>query len=131
MRPTRRALLQSIGGGFGALALSALLDELDQLDSREFDSASSARGARRVSADEVHGADSPRASLSRNSAQSALAPRRGHFPAKARAVIQLCQNGGPSQMDLFDHKPELSKRNGQPHPEQVETFQLGNKNVLL
>ena len=34
-------------------------------------------------------------------------------------------------MDLFDHKPELSKRHGQPHPEQVETFQLANKNVLL
>ncbi len=62
---------------------------------------------------------------------NALAPRSGHFPAKAKAVIQLCQNGGPSQMDLFDHKPELSKRSGQPHPEQVETFQLGNKNVLL
>ena len=131
MRPTRRTLLQSIGGGFGALALSALLDELDQLESRELDSSSRARGASRVSADEVHGADSPRDSLSKIGAQSALDPRRGHFPAKARAVIQLCQNGGPAQMDLFDHKPELSKRNGQPHPEQVETFQLGNKNVLL
>jgi hypothetical protein len=54
-----------------------------------------------------------------------------HRPARARAVIQLFQNGGPSQMDLFDPKPELIRRNGQPHPEKVETFQLGNKNVLL
>jgi hypothetical protein len=34
-------------------------------------------------------------------------------------------------MDLFDPKPELTKRSGEPHPGQVETFQLGNKNVLL
>lgn len=60
-----------------------------------------------------------------------LTPRTGHFPAKAKAVIQLFQNGGPSQMDLFDPKPELTRRQGQPHPEEVETFQLGNKNVLL
>jgi hypothetical protein len=60
------------------------------------------------------------------------APRSSaHRPARARAVIQLFQNGGPSQMDLFDPKPELTRRNGQPHPEKVETFQLGNKNVLL
>ncbi len=64
-------------------------------------------------------------------ASSDLAPRPGHFPGRAKAVIQLFQNGGPSQMDLFDHKPELSKHHGEPHPGQVETFQLGNKNVLL
>jgi hypothetical protein len=36
------------------------------------------------------------------------------FPAQAKAMIQLFQNGGPSQMELFDPKPELTKRNGQP-----------------
>jgi hypothetical protein len=36
-----------------------------------------------------------------------LKPRRGHFPARARAVVHFMQNGGPSQMDLFDPKPEL------------------------
>ena len=36
-----------------------------------------------------------------------LEPRRGHRAPKARAVIQLFQNGGPSQMDLFDPKSEL------------------------
>ena len=60
-----------------------------------------------------------------------LIPRQGHRAPKARAVIQLFQNGGPSQMDLFDPKPELTKRAGEPHPGEVETFQLGNKNVLL
>ena len=35
-----------------------------------------------------------------------------HHPPKARRVIQLFMNGGASQMDLFDHKPELARRNG-------------------
>src|SRR3954471_1357243 len=41
-----------------------------------------------------------------------LAPKPPHFPAKAKAVICLFQHGGPSQMDLFDPKPELNKWNG-------------------
>jgi Protein of unknown function (DUF1501) len=36
-----------------------------------------------------------------------------HHPAKARRVIQLFMNGGASQMDTFDYKPELAKRHGQ------------------
>ncbi len=36
-----------------------------------------------------------------------------HHPAKARQVIQLFMNGGASQMDLFDYKPELEQRHGQ------------------
>ncbi|MGE3807621.1 MAG: DUF1501 domain-containing protein, partial [Gemmataceae bacterium] len=42
-----------------------------------------------------------------------LAPRAGHFPARAKRVIFLCMNGGPSHVDLFDYKPELQKRAGQ------------------
>jgi len=102
---TRRDLLQSLGSGFGTLALAGTLSEAGLL--------SPALGA---------GPSQP---------SNPLAPRNGHFPGKARAIVQLCQNGGPSQMDLFDNKTELSKRNGQPHPEQVEVFQLGNKNVLM
>ncbi|MFM8479415.1 MAG: DUF1501 domain-containing protein, partial [Planctomycetaceae bacterium] len=105
MQPTRRKLLQSLGSGFGTLALAGLLEQEGLLSP-------------------VFGEEASRSA-------NPLAPRQGHFPAKAKALIQLCQNGGPSQMDLFDHKPELSKRSGQPHPEQVEVFQLGNKNVLL
>ena len=43
-----------------------------------------------------------------------LKPRPSHFPAKAKAVIQLFQNGGPSHVDLFDHKPMLQKMAGTP-----------------
>ena len=42
-----------------------------------------------------------------------LAPRPGHFPAKAKSVIWLFMNGGPSQVDTWDYKPELAKRDGQ------------------
>ena len=36
-----------------------------------------------------------------------------HFPARAKRVIFLFMNGGPSQVDLFDYKPALQKRDGQ------------------
>jgi hypothetical protein len=42
-----------------------------------------------------------------------LSPRPAHFPARAKSVIMLFQNGGPSHVDLFDPKPELQKRHGQ------------------
>ena len=41
-----------------------------------------------------------------------LAPKAGHFPAKAKSVIWLFMNGGPSQVDTWDHKPELARRDG-------------------
>ena len=52
-------------------------------------------------------------------ASESLAVRMPHHAAKAKRVIFLFMQGGPSQMDLFEHKPELEKRNGQPL-----TFQL-------
>ncbi len=42
-----------------------------------------------------------------------VTPKAPHFEPKAKRVIFLFQNGGPSQVDLFDPKPELIKRNGQ------------------
>lgn len=42
-----------------------------------------------------------------------LKPRNPHLAPRARSVIQLFMNGGPSQMDLFDPKPELDRRHGQ------------------
>ena len=39
-----------------------------------------------------------------------LAPKKPHFAGKAKAVIWLFMNGGPSQVDTWDHKPELEKR---------------------
>ena len=62
-----------------------------------------------------------------NQSEANLEPKAGHFPAKARAVIQIVQNGGPSQMDLFDPKPELQKHDGQRHTEKVEMFQTGSE----
>jgi hypothetical protein len=38
---------------------------------------------------------------------------RPHFPGKAKSVIWLFMTGGPSQVDTFDYKPELQKRDGQ------------------
>ena len=46
-----------------------------------------------------------------------------HFPARARRVIYLFQNGGPSQIELFDHKPVLEKRNGEELPDSVRNGQ--------
>ena len=43
-----------------------------------------------------------------------LKPRLPHFEPKAKSVIHLFMNGGPSQVDLFDHKPLLEKYSGQP-----------------
>jgi len=41
-----------------------------------------------------------------------MAPKPGHFPAKARSVIWLFMEGAPSAVDLFDPKPELDKNDG-------------------
>src|ERR1700752_584837 len=60
-----------------------------------------------------------------------LRPRQGHFPARARAMVHFMQNGGPSQMDLFDPKPELQKRAGQSIPQSVEIYQKGNTDKIL
>ena len=44
-----------------------------------------------------------------------LAPRAPHLASKAKAVIHLFMNGGPSQMDFFDPKPMLEKNHGEPY----------------
>ena len=46
-----------------------------------------------------------------------LEPKKTHFPAKAKNVIFLFMAGGPSLLDLFEHKPQLTKLNGKPIPE--------------
>jgi hypothetical protein len=50
------------------------------------------------------------------SANNPLAPKSPHFPAKAKSVIWLFMNGGPSHVDTWDYKPELQKRDGQALP---------------
>jgi hypothetical protein len=55
------------------------------------------------------------------------AAARPHHPARAKRVVQLFMAGAASHLDLFDHKPELVKRHGQPSDfgEPVEAFQNG------
>src|SRR6476660_7004041 len=47
-------------------------------------------------------------------ARSPLTPRAGHFAPKARSIIFLYMDGGPSQVDTFDPKPRLNKEHGEP-----------------
>src|SRR4051794_8115341 len=57
--------------------------------------------------------------------------RPGHHRARAKSIIFLAQAGGPSQMDLFDPKPELQKRDGQKAPYTVDKFLPGNSDLLF
>src|SRR4051794_15045487 len=83
---SRRTFLRETGLGVGTLALAHLLQQ-DGL---------------------LNAVAPPR----RSPGGADLRPRPGHFPAQAKAVIMLMQIGGPSQVDLFDPKPELQKRHG-------------------
>jgi hypothetical protein len=82
---TRRQMLCKIGNGFGALGLAGVL------------------------AGEGLLTPATRAA----SATNPLAPKPPHFPARAKRVIFLFMNGGPSQVDTFDPKPALVKYQGQ------------------
>ena len=85
---TRRHFFRGCGVGLGSLALASLLDE------------------GRASATAPPAAANP------------LAPKPGHHPARAKRVIYLFMAGGPSQLELFDHKPKLSALHGKPVPEE-------------
>src|SRR5262249_43919091 len=62
-------------------------------------------------------------------AQPADASARGgltglpHFAPKAKRVIYLFQSGAPSQLDLFDYKPQLAKRHGTDLPDSIRNGQ--------
>ncbi|RUL86733.1 DUF1501 domain-containing protein [Tautonia sociabilis] len=67
-----------------------------------------------------------------------LAPEGGsweagglHHPAKARSVIFLYMDGGPSQVDTFDPKPRLDREHGQPIQARVEPTQFNNVGAVL
>src|ERR1700722_977365 len=87
---TRRELLRRSGMGFGALGLTSLLAAEGSLAAQ----------------------DPVRPSLG----TSPLAVRQPHFPGKAKRVIHLFMNGGPSHVDTFDPKPLLARYAGQPLP---------------
>jgi hypothetical protein len=56
-----------------------------------------------------------------------LAPKAPHFPAKAKRLIFLFMNGGPSHVDTFDPKEELTKHDGDTLPDSI-TAKSGRKN---
>ncbi len=64
-------------------------------------------------------------------AANPLAARAPHFKAKAKRVIFLFMHGGPSQVDTFDFKPELKKRDGQPFPGTKPRVQFAATGNLL
>jgi len=53
------------------------------------------------------------------SAAEPLKPKKPHFSGKAKKVIHLFMAGAPSQLDLFDYKPELARLEGKPLPPSV------------
>ena len=60
-----------------------------------------------------------------------LAPQQPHFAAKAKSVIFLFMDGGPSQVDTFDPKPRLAKEHGQPIKMKVPATQFNNVGNVL
>ena len=66
--------------------------------------------------------------------QACAAPRESrqpHLSPSADSVICLFQHGGPSQMDLFDHKPELTRRHGQKYEGNLEIHFPGQRGNVL
>ena len=58
-------------------------------------------------------------SESRSAEANPLATKQSHFPAKAKRVIYMFQAGAPSHLELFDYKPELTKRDGKLPPKEL------------
>ena len=92
---SRRHFLQASRFGLGTLALATLLKQ---------------DGLLGAPVKPALGAD----------AQFDLLPKAQHFPGKAKAMISLFMMGGPSQMDLFDPKPMLTKYDGQSFPGEIK-----------
>ena len=88
---TRRDFLNRCGMGLGGLALTRLM------------------------ADAGLAAEPTAASF------NPLTPKQPHFPGRAKHVIHLFMNGGPSQVDTFDPKPALTRYAGKPIPLELKT----------
>ncbi len=98
----RREMLSKCANGFGGLALLALMGD-------------KAFGKTITSAAPL----------------SPMLPRSPHFAAKATSVIFLYMDGGPSQVDTFDPKPQLTKDNGQPFKMKMEPTQFNSNGKTL
>ncbi len=100
---TRREFVWEMGAGFAGLALAPLLDQDGFFD-------------RNLNASEPKIA-------------GPLAPKKSHFPTKARACIFLTMNGAPSQVDTYDYKPELEKYAGKELPPGKKYINSGGRKV--
>src|SRR5687768_1849475 len=58
--------------------------------------------------------------LTKEASSFDLKNKAPHFAPRATSMISLFQHGGPSHVDLFDPKPELTKRSGTDYPGEVE-----------
>lgn len=90
---SRREMLARLGGGMGLLGLAGTLCD-------------------------VVAPNVPTALADTTSARAGnpMAPKAPHFAPRATRVIHLFMNGGPSQVDTFDPKPELARHAGEPSP---------------
>src|SRR3954466_14788013 len=93
---TRRHFIKESAMGFGALALGSLLQSCGL-------GATSRTASHSVVFDPAH----------------PLLPKLPMFPGRAKSVIYLHMAGAPSQLELFDYKPELQKLNGQDCPQSL------------
>lgn len=84
---SRREMLSRCGMGFGMLGLTAALSDAGELTS-----------------------------AGSSSIAGPLAPKQPHFPARAKQVVHLFMNGGPSHVDTFDPKPKLTELHGKSLP---------------
>ena len=91
----RRQFLAGTGIGIGGVALASLLGSAGSLTTNQLSTAGS---------------------------PGALLPAE-QIPAKVKRVIYLFQSGGPSQLDMFDYKPLLVKKNGEELPDSVRQGQ--------
>jgi hypothetical protein len=97
---TRREFLSRMGNGFAMLGLAGVAGH-EALAATPSSAAKPAAGA--------------------NSLANPLAPRAPHFPGKAKRVIFLFMNGGPSHVDTFDPKPKLTEYHNKSIPLELKT----------
>ncbi len=102
-RDTRRHFLQTCSTGLGAMALGSILGGCDNLFGRDEKVAASI------------------ASADYDPMAAPMDPRLSQFAAKAKRVIYIHMAGSPSQLELFDYKPELTKYNGKDCPQELLT----------
>ena len=94
---TRRAILKNAACGFGSVALASLMSSKNYAADRLVDHSETSKGAAAIA----------------------------HNP-KVKRIVYLYMDGGPSQVDTFDPKPQLDKENGKPFKMKIEKTQFNN-----